>query len=61
MNKDIMKQAGFSEEVERVEQGLCAICSKPIKDTVFRNKLSVKEFRISGMCQKCQDKFFGVD
>ena len=25
----------------------------------FRDELSAKEFTISGLCQKCQDKIFG--
>lgn len=28
-------------------------------ETEFRDALSVKEYRISGLCQKCQDTFFG--
>lgn len=27
--------------------------------TEFRDELSKKEYRISGLCQKCQDSFFG--
>lgn len=34
-------------------------CGKPIKG--FRNSISEKEFGISGMCQDCQDEFFGKD
>ncbi len=26
----------------------------------FRDAISQKEYTISGMCQKCQDEFFGV-
>jgi len=26
---------------------------------VFRDPLSAREYRITGMCQKCQDEFFG--
>ena len=61
MNKELMKQAGFSKEVEKVEQGLCPTCSKPIDKSKFRNEISLKEFRISGMCQECQDSIFGKD
>lgn len=61
MNKDIMKQAGFGKHVEDVENGKCPTCQKPINTTTFRNDLSVKEFQISGMCQKCQDSIFGKD
>lgn len=32
-------------------------CGEPIKG--FRDDLSVKEFGISGLCQKCQDSVFG--
>lgn len=32
-------------------------CGKPIDG--FRDDLSAKEYRISGMCQTCQDKVFG--
>tara|TARA_R110000824_G_scaffold43106_4_gene126496 strand:- start:119 stop:352 length:234 start_codon:yes stop_codon:yes gene_type:complete len=35
----------------------CALCQNP--DLKFRDDGSVKEYRISGMCQKCQDNFFG--
>lgn len=29
--------------------------------TAFRDALSAKEFRITGMCQKCQDEFFNTE
>jgi hypothetical protein len=31
-----------------------------ITEDSFRDDLSIKEYKISGMCQKCQDDFFGV-
>jgi len=34
-------------------------CGKPASQ--FRNAISVKEFSISGLCQNCQDEFFGKD
>ena len=58
MNKNIMKQAGFGEQVERFEQGRCTTCNKPINSDSFKNELSKKEYTISGMCQECQDKVF---
>jgi len=33
-------------------------CGKDITFESFRDELSVREFKISGMCQECQDKFF---
>lgn len=57
--KRIMKQL-FPEEEARKERGQCPFCRKQIDATMeFRDELSQREFRISGLCQKCQDEFFG--
>ena len=58
MNKELMKQAGFAEEVENVERGLCPFCNNKINVNDFKDELSLKEYKISGLCQKCQDKMF---
>lgn len=57
MNKDIMEQFGFWKEVAQIEAGVCPFCATegPFE---FRDALSVKEFRISGLCQKYQDEIF---
>lgn len=60
MNKKIVKQI-FPEIVERIEQCKCATCGKDIEKESFRNKISIKEYTISGMCQDCQDSIFGKD
>lgn len=61
MNRDIIRLAGFGKEVEAVEQGRCPFCNKEINPyKEFRDKRSEREFAISGLCQKCQDKMFGV-
>ena len=44
--------------IESQTQGICTTCPNPATD--FRDALSQKEYRISGMCQNCQDKTFGV-
>ena len=36
----------------------CMTCSEPA--TEFRDDVSEREYQISGMCQDCQDKIFGV-
>ena len=59
MNKDIMKQVGFEKEVKRVEQSKCALCKKEVFEGDFKDGLSLREYKISGMCQECQDKTFG--
>lgn len=61
MNKEIMKAAGFDEAVDRVEKRLCPFCRMPVLLEDFRNDISRKEYFISGLCQKCQDDFFGTD
>jgi len=38
---------------------VCVTCGGEVGE--FRDELSQKEYRISGMCQKCQDSIFGVD
>lgn len=57
MNQDIMRSLGFGQEVDNFNSGKCATCADEI--TCFRDSLSAKEYRISGMCQKCQDSIFG--
>jgi len=56
MNKDIMRQAGLGNLVDLVERGLCPSCRQPVG--IFNDALSRKEFGISGLCQKCQDRIF---
>ena len=61
MNKDIMQQMGFGSEVKLVEARKCPFCTKPVDVNDFRNEISRRENSISGLCQKCQDDFFGAD
>ena len=55
-----MKSAGFDQQVKDVESGKCPFCLMPIDATTFRDELSLKELKLSGLCQKCQDEFFGA-
>lgn len=61
MNEEILRQAGFSKEVERIKAKRCPFCNKEIVLTEFRNDISRKEYKISGLCQGCQDEIFGRD
>ena len=56
--KNNLLAAGFTKEVNRVEMGLCPFCGMPIKMEDFKDEISRRESRISGMCQKCQDSIF---
>jgi hypothetical protein len=58
MNKDIMKAMGFNDELNEIENNQCPFCHLSIKMDEFTDVLSLKEYRISGLCQQCQDAFF---
>ena len=47
------------DRVETINTDDCVMCDAP--NVEFRNQISEDEYRISGMCQDCQDKTFGVD
>ena len=40
-----------------IRENTCAGCNQPAK--TFRDDLSRREYRISGLCQSCQDAVFG--
>lgn len=62
LNPDIMRQMGFGKEMDNVQKGLCPICGKKIDPkTEFKDDLSRREFKISGLCQKCQDSTFNSE
>lgn len=56
--KNILKMAGFTEQIKAVECGFCPICKQPVAYNEFKDEISKKEYHISGLCQKCQDKIF---
>lgn len=58
MNKDIVGKI-FPQAVEDYETGVCTTCREPVG--VFRDRISKKEYQISGMCQACQDEVFDIE
>ena len=58
MNENILIQCGFEKEVELVRNGICPFCKTNIDKLSFKDKLSLKEYFISGLCQNCQDEVF---
>jgi len=65
MLKLVEEKKVFGEEVlktfkRRKSLGLCPFCGEAVEVEGFRDRRSLKEFQISGLCQKCQDEFFGV-
>ena len=58
MNKDIMRAAGWGKQVKLIEEKKCPFCKNFIDVKSFKNEINKKEYKISGLCQKCQDGFF---
>lgn len=57
INNLIKKVTGYDRE-KSIEIHTCMTCNNP--DMNFRTELDFREYRISGMCQKCQDETFGT-
>lgn len=58
MGREMIKKI-FPEKYKLIQKGQCPSCKKVIEG--FRNAISLKEYRLSGLCQECQDGVFGVD
>lgn len=58
---DFLKKIAPLKIINDLENNRCATCGKDVTKESFRNRISVKEFKISGMCQECQDEVFGED
>lgn len=61
MNEDIMNAMGFKTEVARVKAHKCPFCNKDIIMSRFRDERSRREYKITGLCQVCQDDMFDVE
>ncbi len=47
----------FGEQpADALKENRCVNCKKPVTD--FRDEVSEKEYRISALCQECQDEIF---
>jgi len=50
----------FPDYIELREQGKCPFCKRPVKEEDFKNdysELSLKEFKLSGLCLECQIEY----
>ncbi len=55
----VVKTLGFLPRRASIEGDICVTCGAKAPPESFRDALSVKEYSISGMCQRCQDGVFG--
>jgi len=46
----------FEKAIVNIQVGLCPTCGEAYKG--FRDRASIEEYRISRMCQDCQDSVF---
>lgn len=53
----ILSALAGKDRRKTIEADACVTCDAT--DLKFKDALSVKEYRISGMCQECQDKVWG--
>ena len=53
------KKAFGRSQTEAKEKQVCVTCGNKIRMEDFKDQLSIKEYGISGLCQKCQDDTFG--
>lgn len=61
MNEKIMRQMGFGAAADAFSRGECPFCGTMVDvDKDFRDEVSRREFKISGLCQACQDETFIV-
>lgn len=49
----------FPGTAQAIAEHKCPSCKKGIDPQSFRDRLSRREFGISGLCQECQDSVFG--
>ena len=49
----------FPEQHARKQMRICPFCDNAISPSDFRDEISLIEYRISGLCQDCQDEVFG--
>tara|TARA_R110002110_G_scaffold283145_3_gene497379 strand:+ start:372 stop:593 length:222 start_codon:yes stop_codon:yes gene_type:complete len=60
LDRAIKKITGVDRQ-ESIRSKRCALCAAAVTLKSLSGFQSIEEYHNSGMCQKCQDKFFGKD
>ena len=58
-NKKFLRALKFGHKVAPVKECSCPVCALRVDIEEFRNKVFVREFEITGLCQECMDTVFG--
>lgn len=48
----------YNEMISLRDNGFCPFCKELVDPHSFKDELSKKEFKISGLCGRCQGDFF---
>ena len=57
--EEFIEEVMGANRIKQIQNNNCILCKHDAVE--FRNSISEKEYRISGMCQSCQDEVFGID
>lgn len=57
--KRLLRVLRFRHEVSTVEECRCPLCALRVDIKEFRNKMFVREFETTGLCQGCLDSVYG--
>lgn len=57
---EFLKSGLGIDRMRAVRSNYCALCGSDVLAGSLIDEESRREFRISGMCQECQDEMFGV-
>ena len=58
LNINPKTRAELMEFYDRAKSGACPLCNKDTTMMEFQDELSQKENYCSGLCQRCQNRFF---
>ena len=58
LNKPCFQLPMFAHMKIQIASGFCPMCLNEIREEDFREEKNKREYTLSGMCQKCQDKTF---
>lgn len=53
-------QVMIAQKRKAVKSGICPRCGKDASKDAYRDEVSRRESKISGLCQACQDALFGA-
>jgi hypothetical protein len=60
-NKRLLRAFNFRHKVDLVTECRCPLCTLRVDIEEFRNKMFVREFETTGLCQGCMDTVFGYN